>query len=124
MGRAPPPVPKRSGPIDLDQVPWSEAAAARSARTVALLPIGAIEAHGPHLPLAYVALRDGVKATAELTRALIEHVRANLVHYKAPRRIEYLPVLPRNDRGKIARAELRRLADSARQARGARTARP
>ena len=33
------------------EVPWTEVAALDRARCVALLPVGAIEAHGPHLPL-------------------------------------------------------------------------
>jgi creatinine amidohydrolase len=39
---------------------WPEAAALDPDRTVAILPVGAVEAHGPHLPLA----TDGVIALA------------------------------------------------------------
>ncbi|MSR45726.1 MAG: creatininase family protein [Planctomycetes bacterium] len=39
--------------IRLAELPWSEAAAALSGRPfIALLPVGSVEAHGPHLPLA------------------------------------------------------------------------
>ena len=38
-------------PTNLADLTWPEAAAALQGDTVVLLPIGAIEAHGPHLPL-------------------------------------------------------------------------
>lgn len=37
--------------VDLASMTWPEAGAALRPETVGLLPIGAIEAHGPHLPL-------------------------------------------------------------------------
>jgi len=37
--------------IRLSDLPWTEAAAARGERWLALLPAGSTEAHGPHLPL-------------------------------------------------------------------------
>lgn len=36
----------------LSELSWTDVAALDRARTVAILPLGAIEAHGPHLPLA------------------------------------------------------------------------
>jgi benzoate-CoA ligase family protein len=79
--------------------------------------VGFEDERGLVTPLAYVVVREGVggarvAAGPELTAKLVEHVKSKLSHYKAPRRIEYLPALPRNDRGKIARAELRKLANS------------
>ena len=41
----------RPSAVDLASMTWPEAAAALRPETVVLLPIGAIEAHGPHLPL-------------------------------------------------------------------------
>ena len=38
-------------PRALSDLPWTEVAALDRARAVAILPLGAIEAHGPHLPL-------------------------------------------------------------------------
>jgi creatinine amidohydrolase len=38
-------------PLALESMTWTEARDALSLRPVGLLPIGAIEAHGPHLPL-------------------------------------------------------------------------
>jgi creatinine amidohydrolase len=37
--------------LRLAELPWTEVAALERGRSVALLPVGAIEAHGPHLPL-------------------------------------------------------------------------
>lgn len=40
-----------AAPLHLVDATWPEAAAAMRPETIVLLPIGAIEAHGPHLPL-------------------------------------------------------------------------
>jgi creatinine amidohydrolase len=45
---------------DLGQLTWEEVRALERGRTIAILPVGAIEAHGPHLPLE----TDGIIATA------------------------------------------------------------
>jgi 4-hydroxybenzoate-CoA ligase len=56
--------------------------------------------------LAYVVAK-GVPPSDELARALIEHTKSELVHYKAPRKIQFVEALPRSDRGKVLRRELR-----------------
>src|SRR5947208_15704086 len=38
--------------LDLAQLTWEEVRDLDRAKAVAILPVGAIEAHGPHLPLA------------------------------------------------------------------------
>lgn len=51
----PPPEPAAGSsphPHRLAEMTWVEASALDPARTVAILPVGAVEAHGPHLPLA------------------------------------------------------------------------
>ncbi|HEV8631907.1 MAG TPA: creatininase family protein [Thermoanaerobaculia bacterium] len=66
-----PPSPATSIPRWGD-LPWSEIDAFDRARTVCILPVGATEAHGPHLPL----LTDGIIAAAmaeECARRLAEH---------------------------------------------------
>ena len=45
----------------------------------------------------------------DLGRALQEHVKRTLAPHKYPRLVRFLDVLPRNDRGKVTRAELRKL---------------
>jgi benzoate-CoA ligase len=88
--------------------------------------VGFEEEHGLTTALAWVAAHEGHACGPELAQKLIDHVKARLVHYKAPRRVEFMDALPRNDRGKIARAELRRLADAAaaKAGRGAKAGRP
>jgi benzoate-CoA ligase len=57
-------------------------------------------------PLAYVVAR-GVAPSDALGREIIEHCKAQLAHYKAPRQVHFVDALPRSDRGKILRRELR-----------------
>ena len=46
--------------VQLGEVPWSELDALDRERAVCILPVGAVEAHGPHLPLT----TDGIIARA------------------------------------------------------------
>jgi benzoate-CoA ligase len=57
--------------------------------------------------LAYVVPR-GVTPSETLADDIIRHARAELAHYKVPRRIEFVEALPRSDRGKVLRRELRK----------------
>ena len=57
--------------------------------------------------MAFVVVKPSLAASEALASSLIEHARAALAHYKAPRRIEFVTALPRSDRGKILRRELR-----------------
>ena len=57
-------------------------------------------------PLAFVVARN-VPPSDELARAIIEHAKRELAHYKAPRKVQFVDALPRSDRGKILRRELR-----------------
>lgn len=66
---------------------------------------------------AYVVLKPGQAGDAALTRALQDHVKAEIAPYKYPRAIEYVTALPRTDTGKLRRFELRMMAEQ--QARGA-----
>jgi acetyl-CoA synthetase/medium-chain acyl-CoA synthetase len=56
---------------------------------------------------AFVVLRPGVARSAELVRALQEHVKAVTAPYKYPRAIEFVDALPKTVSGKIRRVELR-----------------
>ena len=60
---------------------------------------------------AYVVLHPGHAPGADLTRALQEHVKAEIAPYKYPRVIEVVDALPRTQTGKLQRFELRRMAD-------------
>ena len=57
--------------------------------------------------LAFVVTRE-LAASPELERSILDHARAGLAHYKVPKRIEFVDALPRSDRGKILRRELRK----------------
>ena len=56
------------------------------------------------VPVAYVVLRPGARASAE---ALIEHCRERLARFKVPKDIAFLDALPRNPSGKVLKRELR-----------------
>jgi benzoate-CoA ligase family protein len=75
--------------------------------------VGVDDGNGLMVPLAYVVVKEGRAGGPALAQELIDHVKAKLVHYKAPRRVEFMAELPRNDRGKIARAEVRKMAGAA-----------
>jgi benzoate-CoA ligase family protein len=59
---------------------------------------------------AWVALRPGILAHADTTRALQDFVKQRLLPYKYPRVVEYLETLPKTGTGKIDRQALRRLS--------------
>jgi acyl-coenzyme A synthetase/AMP-(fatty) acid ligase len=55
-------------------------------------------------PCAYVVRRPGAAFEAA---DLIAYARTRLVHYKVPHRVEFVDALPRSDRGKVLRRELK-----------------
>ncbi len=62
----------------LSEMTWRDAAAARQAGAIALLPIGSTEAHGPHLPLATdVIISEELARRA--ARALEQRERASVI---------------------------------------------
>jgi benzoate-CoA ligase len=58
-------------------------------------------------PLAYVVPKHAAPSE-NLAQALVAHCKKELARYKAPHRIEFVNALPRSDRGKILRRELRK----------------
>jgi fatty-acyl-CoA synthase len=56
------------------------------------------------VPVAFVALRPNVTATAD---ELIEHCRRELARYKVPKDVLFVDALPRNPSGKVLKRELR-----------------
>lgn len=60
--------------------------------------------------MAFVELNAGHEGSEALAEAIVEHCRAVLAAFKAPRRIEFVAELPRTETGKIRRAALRELA--------------
>ncbi len=58
-------------------------------------------------PLAFTVLRDGREGTSALEAELKRFVKDRLAPYKYPRWFVWRDALPKNDRGKVARKELR-----------------
>lgn len=58
-------------------------------------------------PMAYAVLNPGYVGGPELALELKEHVKRLLAPYKYPRWFEWRESLPKNDRGKVARKELK-----------------
>ncbi len=59
------------------------------------------------VPKAYLILRPGVQADADLARAIFDFSRQQLAPYKRIRRIEFVQELPKTISGKIRRVQLR-----------------
>jgi benzoate-CoA ligase family protein len=58
-------------------------------------------------PKAFVVLREGHAAGEELAQSIKDFVKSRLALYKYPRWVEFVPSLPKNDRGKIDRRQLK-----------------
>jgi benzoate-CoA ligase len=58
-------------------------------------------------PYAFVVLKDGFEGCDDLATKLKAHLKDKLAPYKYPRWFEWCDELPRNDRGKIARKDLK-----------------
>lgn len=64
-------------------------------------------AEGLTKPLAFVVPTKGIAGDGSLNAALKEHVKSHLAPHKYPRWIAWREDLPKNDRGKLARKDLR-----------------
>lgn len=58
-------------------------------------------------PRAFVALKDGHPRSEALAEELKAQVRQKLAPFKAPREVVFLDALPRSDRGKVLKGQLR-----------------
>ena len=65
------------------------------------------EETGLHKPKAFVVVREGQDTGGEFVRELQDFVKRRITPYKYPRRIEFLPELPKTAAGKILRYKLR-----------------
>lgn len=71
---------RRMPPLRLREMTWTEVEALDCSRVVALLPVGAIEAHGPHLPL----ITDGIIAHSMVNAAAARLEAADLTPLLLP----------------------------------------
>jgi len=89
------------GPFEVESALLTHAAVAEAGA------IGKPDAGGHEIVKAFVAVKPGVTASAELQRELLAHARRRLGPAIAPKEIEFLPWLPRTRSGKIMRRLLR-----------------
>jgi benzoate-CoA ligase family protein len=75
--------------------------------------VGEADESGLVKPEAYVVLRDGVSPGDALASELMLHCKSGLAPYKFPRRIHFVPELPKTATGKIQRFRLRHVAEPA-----------
>ena len=57
--------------------------------------------------ITFLVLREGHAPGEDLARSIKEFVKSRLALYKYPRWVEFVPSLPKNDRGKIDRKKLK-----------------
>jgi len=88
-------------PLEVENALLSHAAV-REAAVIAFK-----DADGLEKPMAFVVLAAGYQAGEELAEQIKAHVRARLAAYKAPRQIQFLAALPKSDRGKVLKSQLR-----------------
>jgi long-chain acyl-CoA synthetase len=71
--------------------------------------VGRADAVAGEIPVAFVALRDGFTTGGKLADELCSFVADRLTHYKQPRQVHFVDVVPKTASGKILRRELRKL---------------
>jgi len=70
--------------------------------------VGRANAEAGEIPVAFVALRDGFVDSGKLHDELCAFVADRLTHYKQPREVHFIDVVPKTASGKILRRELRK----------------
>jgi acyl-CoA synthetase (AMP-forming)/AMP-acid ligase II len=71
--------------------------------------IGKPDAAAGEIPVAFVVLRDGFAESQKIKQDLCAFVADRLTHYKQPREVEFIGIVPKTASGKILRRELRSL---------------
>lgn len=69
--------------------------------------IGFKDADGLEKPKAFVVLQSGHSPSDELAEAIKAHVRGELAPFKAPRQVQFVDAMPKSDRGKVLKSQLR-----------------
>jgi long-chain acyl-CoA synthetase len=70
--------------------------------------VGRTDAVAGEIPVAFVALRDGFTTCKKMEDELCAFVAERLTHYKQPREVHFVEVVPKTASGKILRRELRK----------------
>ena len=91
----------RIGPFEVESALVAHPAVAEAA------VVAAPDAERGSVVRAVVVLRDGHAPSADLARALQDHVKAETAPYKYPRIVDFAAALPRTTSGKVRRAALR-----------------
>jgi long-chain acyl-CoA synthetase len=71
--------------------------------------VGRPDAAAGEVPVAFIALRDGFTTCRKMEEELCAFVADRLTHYKQPREVHFVEVVPKTASGKILRRELREL---------------
>jgi len=74
--------------------------------------VGAPDEERGMIVKAYVVLKPGFSGDDAMAKSLQDHVKAAIAPYKYPRAVEFRPVLPRTETGKLQRFKLRMEAAS------------
>lgn len=69
--------------------------------------VGVADADRGQIVKAFIVLAEGAEPDPAMTKALQEHVKAQIAPYKYPRSIEFVQSLPRTATGKLQRFRLR-----------------
>ena len=81
-----------------------EQALSRHPAVLEVAVVGVPDDHWGERPKAFVVLKPGADAGAQ---ELIDHVRARIARFKAPKAVEVLDELPKTSTGKVQKYELR-----------------
>jgi long-chain acyl-CoA synthetase len=71
--------------------------------------VGRLDAAAGEIPVAFIALREGFANCKKMEEELCAFVGDRLTHYKQPREVHFVAVVPKTASGKILRRELRQL---------------
>ncbi|MFZ1007969.1 MAG: AMP-binding protein [Candidatus Sulfotelmatobacter sp.] len=71
--------------------------------------VGRPDASAGEIPVAFVALRQGFENCKKMEDEMCAFVADRLTHYKQPREVHFVEVVPKTASGKILRRELRKL---------------
>jgi len=71
--------------------------------------VGRPDAAAGEIPVAFIVLREGFVTCRKMEEELCTFVADRLTHYKQPREVHFVEVIPKTASGKILRRELRQL---------------